>query len=72
MPNEIVTILITDEKVTMVSGKLPRAKLAFQSAGLDIYKKGSSQYHHEDFIPNMAMNACLARHIPVISLRRVK
>lgn len=68
----IITYKVSDEKIEEVEGKLPKARLAFQASGLDIYIVGVSKYHHADCIPNMAMNACLIRHIPVISLRRVK
>lgn len=68
----IITFDVSDEKIVEAEGKLPKARLAFLAAGLEIWVKGSSKYHHSDCIPNMAMNACIARHIPVISLRRQK
>lgn len=68
----IVTFDVSDEKITEVEGKLPRARIAFRGAGIEIYVRGSSKYHHSDCIPSLAMNACIARHIPVISLRRAK
>jgi len=68
----VITIEVKYDRATIHYGKLPRAKLAFQACGLDIYTKGTSSSLHEDCIPNIAMNACLERHIPLISLRRVK
>lgn len=68
----IITFKISEGSIVEHSGKLPKARIAFKAAGLDIYTLGSSTSHHSDCIPNMAMNACIARHIPVISLRRQK
>lgn len=68
----IITIEVKYGRVTVHNEKLPRAKLAFQAAGLDIYSRGTSSDIHEDCIPNLAMQECLNRHIPLISLRRVK
>jgi hypothetical protein len=67
-----VTIVIKHDRATVVYGKQPKASLKFQAAGLDIFVKGSSASLHEDCIPNIAMNECLSRHIPLISLRRLK
>lgn len=67
-----VTIVIKHDRATVEYGKKPRATLKFQAAGLDIYTKGTSSALHDDCIPNIAMNECLSRHIPLISLRRVK
>ena len=68
----IITFEVADHVIIEKEGKSPKSRLAFKAAGLDIYVKGSSSYHHSDCIPNLAMNACIARHIPVISLRRQK
>lgn len=67
-----ITIVIKHDRATVEYGKKGRCKLAFQAAGLDIYTSGSSKALHDDCIPNIAMNECLSRHIPLISLRRVK
>lgn len=69
---EHITIEVSDEKIVVVQGQSARARLVFLAAGLSIWVKGSSKYHHTDCIPNLAMNACLDRHIPLISLRRQK
>lgn len=68
----IITFKISDEMIVEHDGKLPKSRIAFRGAGIEIYVVGVSKYHHPDCVPNMAMNACIARHIPVISLRREK
>lgn len=68
----MITIFVRYGSVTVVEGRLPKSRLIFTAAGLAVYQLGSSSEIHEDCIPNVAMNACIARHIPVISLRRVK
>lgn len=68
----LITLNVSDEMIVECEGRLPKSRLVFMGAGIEIYVVGSSKYHHSDCIPNMAMNACIARHIPVISLRRQK
>lgn len=68
----MITIVVKYGSVTVVEGRLPKSRLIFTSAGLAVYQLGSSAEIHEDCIPNVAMNACLDRHIPLISLRRIK
>ena len=72
LPPEKLTIVIKHGLVMLDYGKHPKARLVFTANGLEIYQKGASSDLHDDCIPNMAMNACIARHIPVLSLRRVK
>jgi len=72
MPPEKLTIVVKYGLVILDYGKHPRARLVFTAPGLEIYQKGDASDMHEDCIPNMAMNACIARKIPVISLRRAK
>lgn len=72
MKPEQLTIVVKDGLVILDYGKHPRARLAFTANGLEIYQKGDATALHIDCIPNMAMNACVARKIPVISLRRAK
>ena len=69
---EQLTIVIKNGLVILDYGKHPKSRLAFTASGLEIYQKGTSSDLHEDCIPNLAMQACIARKIPVISLRRVK
>jgi len=72
MKPEQLTIVIKYGLVILDYGKHPRSKLKFVANGLEIYQKGDASALHQDCIPNMAMNACIARKIPVISLRSVK
>lgn len=67
----LITIEVKYGRMTVHYEKLPKAKLVFQAAGLDIFVKGSSSEIHDDALPNLAMQECLSRHIPLISLRRV-
>lgn len=68
----MITIVVKYGRLTVVEGHLPKSRLIFTSAGLAVYQLGSSNEIHEDAIPNLAMNAALARHIPLISMKRVK
>jgi len=72
MPPEQLTIVIENGLVILDYGKHIKSRLAFTASGLEIYQKGDARALHSDCIPNMAMNACIARKIPVISLKRVK
>ena len=72
LKSEQLTIVIKNGLVILDYGKHPKSRLAFTANGLEIYQKGASSDLHDDCLPNMAMNACIARKIPVISLRRVK
>lgn len=68
----MITLVVEYGRVTVVEGRLPKSRLIFTSAGLAVYQLGSSDEIHTDCIPNIAMNACIDRRIPVISLRRVR
>jgi hypothetical protein len=68
----MITIVVKYGSVTVVEGRLPKSRLIFTAAGLAVYQLGSSSEIHEDCIPNVAMNAALERHIPLISMKRVK
>lgn len=67
-----MTICLSDETLVMIEGRVSGSRLVYQAAGINFYQEGVSKYHHDDCVPNMVMNACLERHIPVVSLRRVK
>lgn len=51
--------------------KLKKARLEWRAAGLEVYLKGSFAKGY-DVAANLAMNYCIACHIPVISLRRAE
>lgn len=70
MKNEEITFIMTDEAITQKPGIVPGARLAYIAPGLSIYIDGTSKYHHPDCIGNLAMQACIERHIPLIGLRQ--
>ena len=65
MKPEQLTIVIKNGLVILDYGKHVKSRLVFTATGLEIYQKGSNPGLHDDCIPNMAMNACIARNIPV-------
>lgn len=67
-----ITFVVEDECVTEIECKVEGARLAYRADGLLIYIDGAVKHQHPDCIPNMAMNACLLRHIPLLTLRAVK
>ena len=67
-----ITFVVEEHTVTEVECKIQGARLAFRADGLEIYIDGAIVEQHPDCIPNMAMNACLSRHIPLLTLRAVK
>jgi hypothetical protein len=66
---------ITIERVytgwRVVEGRVPRSRLMFYAAGLAVFVHGEGAYREYDTLANIAMNECLARHIPSASLRSV-
>jgi len=73
MPNIAITFGIYPETTIIeYEGVQEGARLWAQAAGLDIYVVSEDPTRHPDCLTNMAMQACLARHIPVVSLRLVK
>ena len=72
MRNEEITFGYTpDEYIQEYAGIQVGARLVYQAAALDIYVIGSDPDKHPDCITNLAMQACLLRHIPLISLHGV-
>jgi hypothetical protein len=65
-----ITLVIEDEMITVIDCKVVGARVGFIASGLTIYIDGSLVHQHPDCLNNLAMNACLERHIPLISLRR--
>lgn len=70
---EIITIVVNPDTgaMTVVEGKVKGAQQWFRAPGLIICKKGSSVKMHDRFC-NLAVNEAIARHIPAISVRRIK
>ena len=69
----MMTIEIVYGVMRVHYSKLPKARLVWQAAGLNVYVKGSlgGKYAYEQ-AANLAMQECIHRHIPVISLKLVK
>lgn len=65
-----ITFVIEDECITVIDCKVAGARVGFIAAGLTIYIDGVCVHQHPDCLSNLAMQACLERHIPLISLRR--
>jgi len=66
---EVITIEVRDNSVLVHDGKLPRARLKWQAAGLDIYLVGAVTAPRRDKVQYTAMEACRARHIPLLTLK---
>lgn len=69
---EITFGIYPETTIIEYQGKQEGSRLWAQAAGLDIYVVSEDPTRHPDCLPNMAMQACLARHIPVVSLHLVK
>lgn len=69
---EIITIVIEWHGAMQVfDGKVKGAKEWFRADGLVICKKGRVGKYYDLFC-NLACNEALARHIPLISLKRIE
>lgn len=69
---EIITIAISDTGAMSVhDGKLPKSREWYHAPGLVICKLGSVGKFYDRFA-NAACNEAIARHIPLISLRRIE
>jgi hypothetical protein len=69
----IITFEIRGGVITSYDKKLPKAQLRFQADGLDVYVLGSlSDDNNYERVTNLAMSVCVERHIPIITLHRVK
>jgi hypothetical protein len=72
MDNEEITICIRGTGTISVEfGRLPKARQHWYASGLTIYTKGAMPIKLYPVICNIAMNECIARHIPAKSLRRI-
>jgi hypothetical protein len=69
IPNECITFAFALETyVQEYAGIQEGARLYAQACGIDIYTVGSDPDKYPDVLNNLMMSACIARHIPVISL----
>lgn len=72
MSEEIFTIDARYYNLHVKEGKLKGARMEWRAAGIVFYLRGSFKGGLYDQAANLAMNMCVDRHIPAISLRRVK
>lgn len=68
----VVTIIIKDEEIVAHYERHMKATLEWRGAGIEIYLMGKRNDIQYEQASNIAMNICLAHHIPVVSLRRQK
>jgi len=68
---ETITIQVTKtDKVLVWDGRLKNARLRYHAPNLQIYVLGAVSVPLRDKVNYHAFEACRARHIPLISLRR--
>lgn len=70
----MITILVHYGSMTVCEGRLNGSRLVWRAAGLDVYVLGTltgDKLHFEQAC-NLAVNACIGRHIPAASLRYQK
>ena len=70
----MITILVHYGNMTVYERRLPGSRLVWRAPGLDVYVKGelTGDKLHFEQAANLALNACIARHIPAVSLRYQK
>jgi len=66
-----ITFVVTDESITVIECKVVGSRKAFTADNLVIWMDGHSNYHHPDCITNLAMQCCIERHIPLLTLKQV-
>ena len=73
MKNEEITFGIFPEtQVIEYQGIQQGARLYAQASGLDIYVASEDSTRHPDCLNSMMLNACIARHIPTVSLHTTR
>ena len=66
---EIITIRVSALTLDVIDGREKNARLKYQAAGLEIYVVGKISVPRRDAVNHIAMSECLARHIPLKSLK---
>jgi len=66
---ETITIVVRDNSIVVVDGKVSGARLKYWSDTLHIYLKGAVPIRKRDMVNYHAFAAALARHIPLITLK---
>jgi len=72
MGNETITIKVHPMSMIVVDGRETGARLWYQAPGLDIYVWGAVPVKREHAVHFLAVENCVARHIPALSLRAVR
>lgn len=72
MADEIFTIDCSRYNLKVEPGKLKGARIEWRAAGIVFYLRGSFKGGLYETAANIAMNMCLDRHIPAISLKRAR
>jgi hypothetical protein len=72
MANEVITIKVNPMSMIVVDGLEQGARLWYQARGLDIYVWGAVPVKREHAVHYLAVENCVARHIPALSLRCVR
>lgn len=67
-----ITIEVKDECMKVHYDKLAKSRLVWRAPDLDVFVKGSLAGRKWEQAANLAMQECIIRHIPVISLRAQK
>lgn len=66
----MITIISKYGSLTVKEGREPGYRLVWRAPGLDVYVKGAiSEGNLFESAANLALNVCIDRHIPAISLR---
>lgn len=68
----IVTIIIEDERMTVIPQRIAKSRLVWRAAGLDVFVIGAMDKLQFEQASQLAMIECQTRHIPLISLRYQK
>lgn len=69
---ETITIEVKYNCIKTFNVKLPRARRVWAAPGIEFYVRGPLNGHLYEQAANIAMHMCIERHIPAISLRRVR
>jgi len=65
---QIITICVNPTMIEVVDGRAKGAKLKYHAPGLDIYLVGKVTIARRAAVNHMAMEAAIARHIPLRAL----
>jgi len=65
---EIITVEVSPSKIVITDGYVKGSRLKWRAPGIDIYLKGAVPIKMRDRVQYCVLQACLSRHIPLISL----